>query len=240
MVNESNSTVISIVLKQTIMWPRPTFLQACDVNQKLLSDTWASPGFVRSLPRYVTLAVCQAPDKDVLRHLNGLPSNTIATAFAVGTFLTWYIGAKFSVLGPQQASLWSLLFTLIPFFGATIWSGVPIRANSTTPAIALFSAFLGIVCALLTYRIFYTSVFDVRHNFLPRDRGNSAWVSDPRQFLHLKNRKWEDDAPWLAVNTPWQIYDRSCRKPYVRRSLGGPDLPEDQWYVQAPTADEMV
>ncbi|KAL8978266.1 MAG: hypothetical protein Q9177_006445 [Variospora cf. flavescens] len=221
-------TVVSIMLKQFYTWPRPTFLAVCNITQAELTRTWwAMPTGMRSSPRILSLQDCNVadPSTTMASQLNGFPNNTSATAFAVGTYLSLYLNAKFQILGQQTTSLWAILFAMIPILGAVALSIVVIDENLATQNVVIYSAVMGIASGILAYRSVYTSVFDWRSNFLPMDRGNidtGAWIEEPRLQTPLKNRKWDDDAPWLAVNMGWQIRRRNRNKPYVRRVFGSP------------------
>ncbi|KAI4128134.1 MAG: hypothetical protein LQ341_006709 [Variospora aurantia] len=220
-------TVVSIMLKQFCTWPRPTFLAVCNITQAELTRSWlAMSPALRSSPRILSLQDCNVADPSTMAsQLNGFPNNTSATAFAVGTYLSLYLNAKFQILGPQTTSLWAMLFAMIPGLGAVALSIVVINENLATQNVVIFSAVMGIAFGILAYRSVYTSVFDWRSNFLPMDRGNidtDAWIEEPRIQAHLQNRKWDDDAPWLAVNMGWQKRRRNRNKPYVRRVFGSP------------------
>ncbi|KAL8648169.1 MAG: hypothetical protein Q9210_005144 [Variospora velana] len=216
------------MLKQFYTWPRPTFLAVCNITEAELTRTWwAMPPALRSSPRILSLQDCNIDDPStaMASQLNGFPNSTSATAFAVGTYLSLYLNAKFQIFGPQTTSLWAMLFAMIPGLGAVAFSIVVIDENLATQNVVIFSAFIGIAFGILAYRSVYTSVFDWRNNFLPMDCGNidkEAWIKEPRLQAHLENRKWADDAPWLAVNMGWQKRRRKRNKPYVRRVFGSP------------------
>ncbi|KAL8969390.1 MAG: hypothetical protein Q9197_004370 [Variospora fuerteventurae] len=226
-------TVVSIMLKQFYTWPRPTFLAVCNITEaELARSWWAMSPALRTSPRILSLQDCNVadPSTTMASQLNGFPNSTSATAFAVGTYLSLYLNAKFQILGPQTTSLWAMLFAMIPGLGAVALSIVVIDENLATQNVVISSAVMGIAFGILAYRSVYTSVFDWRSNFLPIDCDNidkDAWIEEPRLQPHLQNRKWDDDAPWLAVNMGWQKRRRNWNKPYVRRVFGSPIALDD-------------
>ncbi|KAL8711331.1 MAG: hypothetical protein Q9220_004228 [cf. Caloplaca sp. 1 TL-2023] len=207
----SRSNVIALPLKVVYPWPRPFFLEVCRVSQGLVTHTW-DQNHTQYIPMFFNLSQCAGLERmnrsnivlnadrmrrDEIKYaLDGFPSTTIGSAFAIGCFLALYLNAKLKAFSANRTPFWKHIAVASPLIGSAMIGKVRLRENvrselstssqvspgciylliiyhsqATTPVILITSALLGTACGLIAYRSTYCAVFDYNQNHLPFDQG---------------------------------------------------------------------
>jgi diacylglycerol diphosphate phosphatase/phosphatidate phosphatase len=170
---------LQIIIKLVIPGLRPHFLTVCD-PQIGAGATAAGEGFGGV---YFTTSICRDhadPErrKLIANALQSFPSGHSIAAWAGLFYLSLYLNAHLKIFSNYHPSYWKLLVFVAPLLAATLIVGsLTLDMSHNWYDIAVGSA-IGVLMALLSYRMCFAAVWDFRWNHVPLKRGAAGWGRD--------------------------------------------------------------
>ncbi|KAL8678872.1 MAG: hypothetical protein Q9186_004807 [Xanthomendoza sp. 1 TL-2023] len=176
------AAMIALPLHTFIKVPRPTFLRVCRPMQAVMTEIWATAtGPDKKRRMWFDLGVCEdvvpPMDQDSERYLElrsqltAFPSFTITTTFAMAMFIFLMMNAiikPWANRGKKVSHFWVLMPVVAAPVGALLLAGILLGQHTHGMGVIVLSAILGIVSAMMSYCIWFCSLFDYDDNHLPR------------------------------------------------------------------------
>ncbi|KAF8159155.1 phosphatidic acid phosphatase type 2/haloperoxidase [Crassisporium funariophilum] len=161
---------IQIIMKLVIPGMRPHFLTVCDPQ---LGPDVKGSGY-RGM--YFDTSICRDhsnPDRqgEIANALQSFPSGHSVAAWAGLFYLSLYLNAHLKIFSNYHPSYWKLLAFVTPLVGATLIVGTLNLDMSHNWYDILAGSLIGILMAILGYRMCFASVWDFRWNHFPLRRG---------------------------------------------------------------------
>lgn len=157
---------LQIMIKLVIGGLRPHFLAVCDPQ----IDDVKGQGF-QSL--YFDITVCRDYEnrRDLIANaMQSFPSGHSIASWAGLFYTSLYFNAHLKIFSNYQPSLWKLLLFLAPMLAATLIVGSLTLDMSHNWYDIVVGSMLGVVMAILSYRMCFASVWDFRCNHIPLPR----------------------------------------------------------------------
>lgn len=156
-------TFIVVILKKTIGGLRPHFLTVC---KPIIADETMGAGFQNIM--FTIGQVCTGKDKKRIgAAIESFPSGHSEAAFAGLFYLSTYLFAHLRIQCNQKTSYWRMMACVLPVLLATYISSTLVLGYHHHSYDVVFGAAIGIVMALLSYRIVFASIWNEKLNTMP-------------------------------------------------------------------------
>ncbi|KAI5817238.1 phosphatidic acid phosphatase type 2/haloperoxidase [Pyronema omphalodes] len=161
---------IQIIIKLVVPGMRPHFLTVCDPQ---IGPGTKGEGYKGM---YFTTSICRdhADPKrmdEIANALQSFPSGHSVAAWAGLFYLSLYLNAHLKIFSNYHPSYWKLLLFVMPLVAATLIVGSLTLDMSHNWYDIVAGSAIGIMMAILSYRMCFASVWDFRWNHVPLRRG---------------------------------------------------------------------
>lgn len=159
----STGSFVSVVLKKTIGGLRPHFLSVC---QPKVTPQTSGKGYNNIM--FTIEQVCTGKDKTKIRNaIESFPSGHAEFAFAGLFYLSVYLFTHLRMQNVSPVGHWRIMACVLPLVLATYIACTMVLEYHHHAHDAIFGALLGILVALLGYRIVFKSIWDSKLNATP-------------------------------------------------------------------------
>lgn len=162
----ATGTCFQVILKKSVGGLRPHFLSVC---KPVIPAGVVGEGFNGIM--YSVDDVCTGKPHEITNALQSFPSGHSEIAFAGLGYLALYL---FTHLGigdrsrASQAGFWRMIFVIVPILFATYIACTLVLGYHHHAHDCFFGAAVGIMTALMGFRIAFRSITDCRTNWRPR------------------------------------------------------------------------
>lgn len=191
------SALFQVIIKQLIGGFRPYFLDICqpDISLAAANNQTGLNGVGFHQIMY-TSEVCTNPDKQALKTaMTSFPSGHSTSAWAGYFFLFLWMNAKLKVWGNFQSSFHWLALLMAPLLGATLMAACLTVDQAHNWYDILAGSVIGIVTAIMSYRVCYAAIWDWRYNHIPLKRREVfdyavGAIGKPEKAVFIRKLGW--------------------------------------------------
>lgn len=159
----STGTFMSVVLKKTIGGLRPHFLSVCEPQ---IPPQLKGKGYRNIM--FTIEQVCTGKDQRKIKNaIESFPSGHSEFAFAGLFYLSIYLFAHLQIQSRSPVAHWRVMACVLPTLLATYIACSVVLEYHHHGYDAIFGAVLGIIVALMGYRMVFKSIWDSNRNMIP-------------------------------------------------------------------------